>query len=59
MESIDMFNIADRTLWLINPYYETKFGLRPQRLPRGLGAIPYVRNFFTTSCFYMLTHVSE
>ena len=59
LESIGMFTIADRTLWLINPHYETKFGLRPQRLPRGLGAIPYVRNFFTTSFFYILTPVSE
>jgi len=46
--------IANRTLWLINPHYETKFGLRPRRLPRLIARLPYVCNFFTTSCFYIL-----
>ena len=55
LKSIGMLSIADRTLWLVNPHYETKFGLRPRRLPTCLGVIPYVRNFFTTSCFYVLT----
>lgn len=47
--------IADRRLWLINPHYETKFGLRPRRLWHAIAAIPYLRNFFTTSCCYILT----
>ena len=46
--------IKDRTLWLVNPHYETKFHLRPRRLPKWLGSIPCIRNFFTTSCFYIL-----
>lgn len=54
LKSIGTFAITDRTLWLINPHYETKFRLHPRRLPSWLGAIPYVRNFFTTSCFYVL-----
>ena len=54
LKSIGSFDILDGTLWLVNPHYETKFGLHPLRLPRFLGAIPYVRNFFTTSCFYVL-----
>ena len=44
----------DRRLWLINPHYEAKFGLRPRRLPRLMGGIPWLRNFYTTSCFYLL-----
>ena len=48
------FTIKDRTLWLVNPHYETKFHLRPRRLPKWLGSIPCIRNFFTTSCFYIL-----
>ena len=44
----------DRRLWLINPHYEVKFGLRPRRLPRLMGGIPWLRNFYTTSCFYLL-----
>jgi len=47
--------ITDRAIWLINPHYETKFGLRPRLLPLWMSRIPYVRNFFTTSCFYILT----
>lgn len=47
--------IAAEQLWLINPHYEAKFGLRPRRLPRLLGRVPWVRNFLSTSCFYLLT----
>ena len=47
-------HIADRRLYFINPHYETKFGLRPRRLSPLIGAIPYVRDFFTTSCFYIM-----
>lgn len=47
--------IKDRTLWFINPHYETKFGLRPRLLPKWIAWLPYMRNFFTTSCFYILT----
>lgn len=46
--------VRDRRLYFINPHYETKFGLRPRRLWPLVGRIPYVRNFFTTSCFYVL-----
>lgn len=49
---------VNRQLWFINPHYEIKFGLRPRRLWRWLGAIPWVRNFFTTSCFYILRYGS-
>jgi 2-polyprenyl-3-methyl-5-hydroxy-6-metoxy-1,4-benzoquinol methylase len=48
------FSILDRRLYFINPHYETKFHLKPRRLWRWVGAIPYLRDFFTTSCFYML-----
>ena len=44
----------DRRLWLINPHYEAKFGLKPRCLPRLMGGIPWLRNFYTTSCFYLL-----
>lgn len=44
----------DCRLWLVNPHYEAKFGLRPRRLPSIPGSIPWLRNFYTTSCFYLL-----
>lgn len=49
------FHIARRTLWLVNPHYRQKFGLRPRVLWPWAGNIMYVRNFYTTSAFYLLT----
>lgn len=46
--------VAHRQLYFINPHYEVKFKLKPRKLPAAIGAIPYIRNFFTTSCFYIL-----
>lgn len=48
------FSILDRQFWFINPHYETKFHLKPRKLWRWVGTLPWIRNFFTTSCFYML-----
>lgn len=47
--------IEDRTLWLVNPHYKAKFGLKPRRLPRFFAALPGIRNFLATSCFYLTT----
>lgn len=47
-------DICDRRLYFINPHYEIKFGLRPRKLNKLLSRIPYVRNYFSTSCFYIL-----
>lgn len=46
--------IINRELYLINPHYEIKFGLRPRKLSSFVSAISFIRNFFTTSCFYIL-----
>lgn len=48
--------IARRELWLINPHYEVKFGLKARRLSCLIGAIPHVRNWFSSSCSYILRH---
>lgn len=48
------FEICDRTLWFISPHYKAKFNLRPAKLWKWVGSIPYIRNFFSTSCFYIL-----
>lgn len=45
--------IIDRFLWFINPHYKQKFHLKPRKLYNFLSRIKYVRNFFSTSCFYM------
>lgn len=49
------WTIADRRLYLINPHYETKHGLTPRILPRCICRLPYLRNFISTSCLYLLT----
>ena len=41
--------------WLINPVYEYKFGWKPRVQFRLLKAIPFVRNFFTTAVYYIIT----
>lgn len=46
--------IVHRQLWFINPHYQTKFGLKPRKLSKFFAGVPYIRNFMTTSCFYML-----
>ncbi len=51
------YRIVNQQLYFINPHYETKFGLTPRRLTKAVAAIPYVRNFFSTSCFYMIEPV--
>ena len=51
--------IVHRQLWFINPHYQTKFGLRPLKLVRPFAHIPYLRDFMTTSCCYLLNQVES
>lgn len=48
------FRVLDRELYLINPHYETKFGMKPRKLSPIIAGLPWMRNFFTTTCFYLL-----
>lgn len=45
--------IVNKRFWFINPHYKQKFNLKPRRLYSFLSKITYIRNFFTTSCFYI------
>lgn len=49
------FVFEQKDLWLINPNYETKFGLTPRVLPAIPGNIPWVKDFFTTCCYALIT----
>lgn len=42
--------IEKKTYYLINPNYQTKFGLKPQKLYNFLN-IPYLRDFYTTAMY--------
>lgn len=46
--------IINRRLYFINPHYEVKFGLKPRKLWGIIASIPYVRDFFSTSCHYLI-----
>ncbi len=50
------WTIEKETLYLINPNYETKFGLSPKELPAALGILPGIRNFYTTCAYLLLSH---
>lgn len=49
----------DRKLWLISPHYKVKFNLKPIRLCRWFTALPYIRNYMSTSCFYILSEQAK
>jgi hypothetical protein len=48
------YSIARKTLYFINPNYETKFGLKPRVQSPVVTAVPFVRNFFVTAGYYVL-----
>lgn len=48
------YKTVAETLFLINPNYETKFGLTPRRQLPLLGSIPGLRNFLTTCCYSLV-----
>jgi SAM-dependent methyltransferase len=50
------YTIARRTLYFINPNYETKFGLKPRVQTPLLTAIPFVRNFVVTAGYYVVVN---
>ena len=47
--------ISDEIFYFINPHYETKFGLKPRKLVTAISLLPWIRNFFTTSYFCILS----
>jgi 2-polyprenyl-3-methyl-5-hydroxy-6-metoxy-1,4-benzoquinol methylase len=49
------YKIVNRQFHLINPIYEYKFGMKMRRQSRIISAIPYFRDFVTTSAFYLIT----
>jgi len=47
------YNIDKETFFLINPNYETKFGLKPREQSKIISSIPYFRNYCVTA-FYAI-----
>lgn len=51
----EKYRIRKREFYFINPNYETKFGLKPRRQMGLIASIPWVRNFFTTAMYYVVS----
>jgi len=43
-----------RQFYLINPIYAYKFGLKPFKQIPAIAALPWVRDFVTTTCYYLV-----
>jgi SAM-dependent methyltransferase len=50
------YKIDEEFFYFINPNYEIKFKLKPRKQNAIIGSIPWVRNFFTTNCYYLLSN---
>ena len=51
----EKYNIDKKTYYFINPNYETKFGLKPRRQTKLISTIPWVRNYFITAMYYVIS----
>jgi SAM-dependent methyltransferase len=49
------YKVVNKTHYFINPIYTYKFGWKPKKQLRLISAIPWVRNFFTTCVYYLIT----
>lgn len=48
------YEVCKERLYFINPHYEIKFHLRPRVLSPFIAGLPYIRNFFCTSAFFLI-----
>jgi hypothetical protein len=49
------YSILSKQLFLVNPNYEIKFGLRPRRQNKLIANIPFISDIFTTSAYYLIS----
>lgn len=49
------YKVVNKTHYFINPIYTYKFGWKPKKQLGIISAIPWVRNFFTTCVYYLIT----
>ena len=53
--SDNKYKIEKKYFYFINPNYEIKFGLKPRKQLDLISSIPGLRNFITTSCYYVVS----
>ncbi len=51
----EQYVIDKMVFYFINPNYETKFGLKPRKAWKPLSNIPFIRNFFTTAVYCVVS----
>jgi SAM-dependent methyltransferase len=49
------FKVDKVSYYLINPNYEIKFKLKVREVFGFISAIPFIRNFFITTCYYVVS----
>lgn len=49
------YRLRKHSFYFINPNYEVKFNLKPRLQSRFLTGIPWLRNYFVTTCYYVLS----
>lgn len=49
------YKIDKKIFYFINPNYEIKFGIKPRKQLGLISSIPGLRNFVTTSCYYIVS----
>lgn len=50
----EKYEIVNETMYLLNPNYDVKFGLKPKKQIGLIKALPFFRNVFSTCCYYLL-----
>jgi SAM-dependent methyltransferase len=53
------YSLINKTHFLINPIYKYKFGWKVKKQFALIKAIPYIRNYFTTCVYYLITPLKE
>ncbi len=44
-----------RNFYFINPNYEVKFNMKPRKLSKLISSVPWIRNFFITTNYYIVS----
>jgi 2-polyprenyl-3-methyl-5-hydroxy-6-metoxy-1,4-benzoquinol methylase len=51
----EKYKLRKVNFYFMNPNYEIKFGVKPRLQFRFISGIPWIRNFFITTCYYAIS----
>lgn len=49
------YKIKNRTIFFTNPNYEIKFAIKPRVQNKLIASVPWLRNFFSTAAYYLIS----